>query len=406
MDNNTPKHTGKRFKQAVPVQDSANIQTKANPRFRQSAVASSNSVSKANTINIPAGDKKPKKKNSVGKNIGLGILFLVLALAVVAFAYIHHINSQMAIKDQKEAEELQQILDKKKEKNDFYALIMGSDSREQSTKGTRSDVTMLVHVDANDGVLELISIPRDTAINIPGHGMQKINASYAIDGPSGMVMAVNDFAGVPIAHFALVKFEDLVNVVDMLGGVEVNVPQSFAGGNGGMSFKKGVQTINGKQALAFARERYNVKGGDFSRAQAQRMIVKGIIDKVLKAPATELPGIVSNLAGSVDTDMDAMTLIGLAQKFQANGCKMYSAACPSYSFSKGGVSYVGTMYDEWKTMMQRVDANMDPNSSEGEIPEAQKNNAKLGQAINGAGDKDYKNRDYRGLTTDDIIIPE
>ena len=183
MDNNTtPKHAGKRFKQAVPVQDGATTtQPKANPRFRQSAVASNNSVSEANTINIPTNNnKKPKKKNSVGKNIGLGILFLVLALAVVAFAYIHHINSQMAIKDKKEAEELQQILDKKKEKNDFYALIMGSDSREQSTKGTRSDVTMLVHVDANDGVLELISIPRDTAINIPGHGMQKINASMPL----------------------------------------------------------------------------------------------------------------------------------------------------------------------------------------------------------------------------------
>ncbi|MBM6893274.1 LCP family protein, partial [Enorma massiliensis] len=95
------------------------------------------------------------------------------------------------------------------------------------------------------------------------------------------VRAVSEFAGVPISHFVSVHFEELEEIVDMLGGVWVDVPESFSAGNGGMSFKAGNQLLTGEQALAYARERYHVSGGDFGRAQAQRQIVEAVIRQVL-----------------------------------------------------------------------------------------------------------------------------
>ena len=103
-------------------------------------------------------------------------------------------------------------------------------------------------------------------VNISG-GVSKINAAYSHDGAAGAIRAVSKFAGVPITHYMEVDFSQMVALVDELGGITVNVPESFSGGNGGGSLKAGTQTLNGEQTLVFTRERYKVQGGDFSRAR-------------------------------------------------------------------------------------------------------------------------------------------
>ncbi|MBM6893272.1 LCP family protein, partial [Enorma massiliensis] len=99
----------------------------------------------------------------------------------------------------------------------FYVLILGSDARE-SDSGSRSDVIMLARVDPGAGSVSLVSIPRDTMVTING-STQKINAAYAHGGSAMAVRAVSEFAGVPISHFVSVHFEELEEIVDMLGGV-------------------------------------------------------------------------------------------------------------------------------------------------------------------------------------------
>lgn len=107
-------------------------------------------------------------------------------------------------------------------------------------------------------------------IDIEGHGTQKINAAYAFGGPSEAVKTLSTFAGVPITHYVEVHFEELKDVVNELGGIQVNVPESFYSDTSGISLEAGEQTLDGDQALAFARERHATRAGDFSRAQAQR----------------------------------------------------------------------------------------------------------------------------------------
>lgn len=342
------------------------------------------------------------------------VLLAVIGVSVGAFAlWLNSINSSMQI-DESKRDELQQALANSQQNttaqqqgNAFYTLILGSDAREGDTV-SRSDVIMLARVDPDSGTITLVSIPRDTMINSVSGTTEKINGEFNY-GPSASVEAVSKFAGVKISHYVQVDFNGLEKVVDSLGGVWVNIPEDIKSGNGGKSFSAGEQLLDGESALAYSRERYNVSGGDFSRAQAQRQIVEAIVHKVLEASPTAIPGLVGDLASCITTDLSVTDIASYAIKIQgvSSGVKLYSCATPSYSLEKGGVSYVATMLNEWKTMMQRVDAGLDPNDSSAEIPEAQANSTSLGAATNSASPKDYADLAANAaLTTDDVISAE
>lgn len=353
---------------------------------------------------------KAARKKSRGKKIALGI---VGALAVVligagtaAALYLNGINSTIQSMDETEKMELkEQLAAPKATDGSYYVGIFGSDARKGET-ASRSDVTMLARIDPNTGVVDLVSVPRDTMIEIEGHGTQKINAAYAFGGPSEAVKTLSIFAGVPITHYVEVHFEELKDVVNELGGIEVNVPEGFYSDTSGLTIEAGEQTLNGDEALAFARERHAVSGGDFSRAQAQRMIIEAIVKKVLDASPTEIPGMVESLARCVTTDYSVSDLVNLALTFKDKGMTMYSAACPSYTLNQDGISYVGTQYKEWQDMMRRVDAGLDPAETDIEIPEPQASDTELGAATNARSPQDYEGLLEGALTTDDVKAAE
>lgn len=359
----------------------------------------------------PSGPNTPnsgKRKMSKGKKIVIGVLVgilaALLAVGVAAALWINSIGNSMGFEDETQMNDLQDALATVEKDEAFYMLVLGSDARGDET--SRSDVIMLSRIDPTSGTVHLISIPRDTMITIEGHGTQKINAAYAYGGPALAVKTVSEFAGVPISHYAEVHFDELENLVDMLGGVTVNVPQGFSAGNGGVSLSAGEQVLNGAQALGFARERYNVAGGDFGRAQAQRLVAEAIIKEVLATPATELPSVIGEAASCVSTDMSLTDIINLALAVQGSGLNLYSAACPSYTNNVNGVSYVCTMFDEWRTMMQLVDAGLDPEDTSVAIPAEQQQNEKLGAATNSPAPRDYHAAAAGALTTDDVAKVE
>lgn len=360
----------------------------------------------------PAGGEElrrvKKKKHKTLKYVGIGcgsLLALVVVFVAIFAVWFGMLGSSMSIKDDAERQELEEELTPVNSASDpFYVLILGSDARE-SDSGSRSDVIMLARVDPSAGSVSLVSIPRDTMVTING-STQKINAAYAHGGSAMAVRAVSEFAGVPISHFVSVHFEELEEIVDMLGGVWVDVPESFSAGNGGMSFEAGNQLLNGQQALAYARERYHVSGGDFGRAQAQRQIVEAVIRQVLASSPVELPGLIGQLASCITTDLSVTDIVGYAQEFLGKELTVYSAICPSYTLNQDGVSYVATMFNEWKRMMQLVDAGLDPNDATAEIPSEQADNADLGAASNSPAPRDYEDLAANAMTTDDVAAVE
>lgn len=309
--------------------------------------------------------KKRKKHGNVRKVI-LAIVCTMAALCIcggIAFAlYMNSISESMKL-DTSQQDKLDSVLSDASTREPFYMLFSGSDAREED-ESSRSDTIILARIDANVGKVTLVSIPRDTKVEIEGYGTQKINAAYSYGGPAGAVEAVENFAGVDISHYVEIHFDEFETVVDQLGGVWVDIPVSnnqTGSSNTGVELNAGMQRLNGEQALAFARERYGYNEGDFQRAENQRILVQALADEILSLPAVELPGTIQSLANCISTDFDLNELISLVQTFQsAEHYYFYSAMVPSTTQTIDGVSYTITLEDEWKEMMAMVDSGQDP----------------------------------------------
>jgi LCP family protein required for cell wall assembly len=286
--------------------------------------------------------------------IGLSIpVALILAVVIAAFGFMMSIDSKLAI-DPVEMGDLEQALAPKAAdpQEPYYVLVLGSDAREGDTV-SRSDTIMLCRLDPETKRVSILSIPRDTKVELEGYGTQKINAAMVYSGPAGAVDAVSDFVGVNISHVVMIDFEGFVDVVDELGGVTINVP-SYSSYNG-IELQPGVQTLTGEQALTFVRDRKNYNLGDFQRGANQRTFLKAVVKKVLQAPATDIPGLVNSLAGGARTDLTTTQFIDLALSFQGMDADadMYVGQVPSTTATIDGVSYVITIEDEWAPVREK-----------------------------------------------------
>lgn len=331
----------------------------------------------------------------------LVLLALILVVCAAIAVWAANLQSSMSLAEEDRAELQDSLVAPETQDEAFYTLIIGSDAREGDAV-SRGDVIMLARVDTANAKISLISIPRDTMISQEDGSLKKINAFYNY-GPGRLVSVVSEFAGVDIAHYVEVDFNGVVDVVDALGGVTVNVPETYSTGT--YTFNKGEMTLDGEQALAYARERYHVSGGDFGRAQAQRQIVTAVVEEVLACGPTEMPFLITQLAESISTDLSVPDIIGYALHIGQSGSPLtiYSAIAPSYAHNVGGVSYVATMYDEWRALMQRADAGLDPNDESAEIPAEQADNERLGSAANGGGPRDYHDLAASSSFTTDLV---
>lgn len=160
-------------------------------------------------------------------------------------------------------------------------VLIGTDSR-GSDRG-RSDTLMIAHLNTERNALYLISFPRDLYVPIAGHGKNKINAAYSFGGAALTVKTVQNLTGTKMDHTAIIDFPGFVGLTSDVGGVTVF--NQVASSNLGYDFPRGDITIKGEQALAYVRQRYGLPGGDFDRAERQRIVVRALILKLLK-PST------------------------------------------------------------------------------------------------------------------------
>lgn len=356
-------------------------------------------------------DVEPKRGFSL-KRIPLAAKVLVVLLVVVAVvaaagaSWIASLDATMSVSEE-EREELNEALatPEPASTEPFYVLLIGSDARKSDTV-SRSDTIMLARVDIDEGVVSLVSVPRDTMIYTESGYIDKINSAY-LNGPAATVRAVSEFAGVDITHYVEVNFTGVKNVVDALGGITVDVPENIDDYKAKLKISAGEQVLDGETALKYARARYAVTGGDFGRARAQRQIVEAIAKKVLETSPIDLPRVIVELAESIETDLFVSDIISYALTLQQNadGLTIYSATVPSYAYDAGGASYVATMFDEWRAMMQRMDAGLNPADESATIPEEQLANERLGSAANSASPRDYEYlASISGLTSDDVAM--
>ncbi|WP_280498319.1 LCP family protein [Nocardia farcinica] len=196
-------------------------------------------------------------------------------------------------------------------------LLVGSDGRggltaeqeqELATGGEvgpeRTDTIMLVHI-PRSGKTTLVSLPRDSYVSIPGHGRDKLNASFALGGPQLLVQTVEIATGLRIDHYAQIGFAGFANVVDTLGGIEVCLPQAIDDPLAGIDLPAGCQELDGPQALGFVRTRATALA-DIDRMNNQRLFMSALLEKATSAstlanPFTLWP-LASDIARSLKVD--------------------------------------------------------------------------------------------------------
>jgi LCP family protein required for cell wall assembly len=163
---------------------------------------------------------------------------------------------------------------------------------------------------------QIVSIPRDSWVNIPGYGMNKINAAYAFGGPSLLIQTVEQLTGVRIDHYAAIDFGGLIQVTDDLGGVDVVVAETTSWGP--YTFHAGLNHLDGDQARWYVGQRYGLPGGDFDREKRQQQYLKAMFGKLFSAgtftnPARLDPALRAvTSAVAVDSSLSNSDLLGLA----------------------------------------------------------------------------------------------
>jgi len=262
----------------------------------------------------------------------IGLIFAWLALSLVLFLISSHFERTAPPKD------VAGVLDPAgfplTSANNI--LVLGSDRRPKGSKEpgantsgpSRSDSIMLMRI--GGGHDSRLSIPRDTVIEIAGHGLQKINAAYAFGGPALSISVIKRYLDIPINHIVEVNFEDFPQLIDAMGGVDYTggcVISRIAGGfrNGGYTLRlpKGTHHIDGKQALALARTRENLcapNQTDLQRAEHQQALFSAMKSRLLSPSSfVRLPWIAWDAPPAIISDMSGPTLLGLFGAMAVSG---------------------------------------------------------------------------------------
>ncbi|GCD37239.1 transcriptional regulator [Streptomyces chrestomyceticus JCM 4735] len=252
------------------------------------------------------GGRSPRPAPNWGRRIKWTVLTLVAVLLVTSVATYFWADGKL-----RREVDLSKVIDRPEEGDGTNYLIVGSDSREGmsdedkkklhtgSAEGKRTDSMMILHDGGNGPTL--ISLPRDSDVEIPsfvgsksgkkyaGKGRHtKLNAAYAEDGPELLVRTVEHNTGLRIDHYVEIGFAGFANIVDAIGGVEMDIPKAFKDKKSGADFQAGKQTLNGEQALAFVRTRYAFAGSDLDRTKNQQKFLAAL------ASQTATPGTIIN----------------------------------------------------------------------------------------------------------------
>ncbi len=169
-------------------------------------------------------------------------------------------------------------------------VLLGSDTRASNGSGGRSDTIIIVHVDPEKDFLSLLSIPRDLRVDVPGHGMNKINTAYTYGGPALVIRTIKSVFGLKLDHYMEIDFNAFKELTDTLGGVYVDVDRSYDDGK--IVFDPGYQLLDGQNALRYCRHRHD-SNYDFGRMERQQRFLNAVREQAMgwnlpfKLPGTD-----------------------------------------------------------------------------------------------------------------------
>lgn len=262
---------------------------------------------------------KPSRSRRKRKRLRFrGILFLLL-LAIVAVGIYAVVQFQSGYKLAENTDLPKMEFDGDPENGDFQnILIIGVDSRGEEK--SRSDTMMLMSHDKNTDEVKLTSFMRDIYADIPGYQSYKLNTAYYLGGPNLLADTLREMFGVEIHHVAQIDFANFEQMVDIAApnGVEVDVEKDMSE-KIGVSLKKGVHDLNGKELLGYARFRADNEG-DFGRVRRQQQVLAALKDEMISISAIpQYPKLAGAVQGYIETDLPTSDQVKLAIELAKGG---------------------------------------------------------------------------------------
>lgn len=297
-------------------------------------------------------DRRSHKKEKKRRRKALLSFILVILIAVAGYAGYVGYHAYKAV--DKTYVKIKGRVDNKSDlrqapvyvsSDPFSVLLLGIENYSSKNDKGRSDTIMVATFNPKQQTMKLLSIPRDTLVKIPGRlHKDKINAAYAYGGKELTIKTVENLLDIPIDYYVTVNFQGFKNIVDLMGGVTVQVPFDFDDIDAQWHryyFHKGQQKLNGDEALVFARMRHKDPRGDFGRNDRQREIVAALIDK-LESPKTllKLDKISDEIGNNVETNMRVNEALAFRKKYDAfNSSRIEQLQIKGYDDYIGGIYY-------------------------------------------------------------------
>ena len=277
--------------------------------------------------------RRRKKKNKARKILLIVVLVMFAVIAAAGFGIYKYFDNKVESMDQvdfkvPEVQNLNLTEEKREqmEKGFLTVAVFGVDSRDNSLgKGNQSDVIMIANLNRETGEIKLVSVFRDTYLNVSDKNTyNKINAAYASGGPEAAVKAINKNLDLNITHYATFNWKAVATVINILGGVEVDISKSEfyyinafitetvkGTGIGSVQLKApGVHNLDGVQAVAYGRLR--LMDSDYARTERQRIILTKAFEKLKKADLTTLNSVVGHVMEMSSTNIKWEELLSLA----------------------------------------------------------------------------------------------
>mgnify|MGYP001588714803 CR=1 FL=1 len=275
--------------------------------------------------------EKSKRKMATWKKVVIGIVIAILVIIGLGAGYVYAmLNKTNKVELNKNNLGINEEAQNEATKSDITNIALFGIDAPQGEVG-RSDADMILTIDNKNNKIKLTSLMRDSYVNVEGHGMTKLTHAYAYGGPELALNTINTNFDLNIDKFITVNFTSLPNVINKLGGIDMNITNgdlkyingyidsinNYDHTNSSHITSTGMQHLDGVQATAYCRIRYD--GGDQRRTERQRRVITAVFNKIKNSPVTDYPGILNQLLPLVTTNISSNEFISLGKNIIDTG---------------------------------------------------------------------------------------
>jgi len=303
---------------------------------------------------------RPKRRKIRWKRLVVLLAFLVIVLTSISWAAMYAYQKVASIPSN--STKVESAAPSEPVSKYINILLMGVDDGDIENPGTpkRSDTMIVLSINPEDGKINLLSIPRDTRIAIPGRkGSEKITHAFFYGGQELAVRTVEDLLKLPIQHYVVIDWQVFIKTIDMLGGVDLYVEHNMhyedPYADLVIDLTQGYQHLNGSQAGQYVRFRSD-ELGDIGRVQRQQRFVKALLEQTLQfGNLVKMPFMIHNVKKYVETDMTGVTIVKLLNHLKSfKKENMHTEMLPGNFATIDGLSYWVHDKDQTKQLVDQM----------------------------------------------------